>query len=78
MSGQVRPEAGASSPHTYFKQHVHENSAMLSYFYVKKRLKNKNPHKLCFIYEINQANKKQGLALQRLENGEIATFFTRK
>ena len=36
MSGKVRPGAGASSPHTYFKQQIHKNSAVLFYFYIKK------------------------------------------
>ena len=77
MSGQVRPWAGASSPHTHFKQQIHNNSAVLSYFYVKKRhvcdthlLETSNLHKFCFIYELNQA-KKQGLALHRIKNGEL-------
>ena len=82
MSGQVRPVAGASLPHTYFKQQIHRNSAALFYFYVKKRhvfdtllLETLNPHKFCCIYEINQANKKQRLALHRLEHGEIKSGF---
>ena len=82
MSGQIRPGAGASSPHTYFKQQILKNSATLSYFYVKKRhvcdthlLETYSPHKCCGICEINQANKKQRLALHRLENGEIKSGF---
>ena len=89
MSRQVRPGAGASLPHTYFKQQIHRNSSALFYFHVKKRhvcdthlLEKKNPHKFCCVYEINQVNKKQRLALHRLEKCEIKsrffTFFTRK
>ena len=37
-------------------------------------LEKNNPHKLCFIYEINQA-KKQGLALHRLKKCEIQIWF---
>ena len=80
--GQVLPGAAASSPHTYFKQQIHRSSAVLSYFYVKKRhvcdthlLVTQSPHKFYGTYEINQANKKQRLALHRLENGEIKSDF---
>ena len=82
MSGQVRPGAGASSPHTYFKQQIHKDSVVLSHFYVKKRhvcethlLETQSHHKFCGIYEINQANKTQRLALHRLENCEIKSGF---
>ena len=80
--GQVRPGAGASSPHAYFKQQIHKNRAVFSYFYVKKRpvcdthlLETQSHHKFCGTYEINQANKKQRLALHRLENCEIKSGF---
>ena len=78
MSGQVRPGAGVSSPHTYFKQQIHKNCAVLSYFCVNKRhvcdrhsVRHLKSIQLCYIDEINQANKKQHLSLHRLENGEI-------
>ena len=79
--GQVLPGAEASSPYTYFKQQIHKNNAVLSYFYVKQchvcdthLLETQSPHKFCGIYEINQA-KKQRLVLHWLENGEIKSGF---
>ena len=69
MSGQVRSGSGASWPHTYFKQQIHKNIAVLSYL-TDILFEILNDQKFCFIYEINQA-KIQGLALHRLENSEI-------
>ena len=64
MSGQIRPRAAASPPRGRgkFARTVQFCLIFMSKNIMLKNimLETLNPHKFCFIYEVNNVNQKQG------------------